>query len=459
MMNFEEALRFADELLLSHTGKGLSDAEKFVLGASLQNKSYEKMAADSDYRYTPSYLQKDVGPTLWTRLGKALGEPVKKADFQAALERRSHSEIEVPTPYLSRSSDEIHSDRGLYIPNSRCRKVWGRDPLIQEVLHRLCDPQELSILALSGGAGYGKTEAASQIAKAALHKNLFARVLWVTARHSEFVDGQISHPSQFDALNWTQFLNQIAHQLACPLDRVQQHLREQKHLVVLDNAETSQVEDILANLVKMLEPSRALLTSRLKTKPPYVGAIDIQGLEEKWSHQLLHDEAAYNKISVLLEASEAQLHRVHQLSCGAPLALHFIVGRVLDDLALDPVLSALEQASGEVEIFYQFSLETAWQRISDAGKKVLRYMGRSNAGVTRSEFLGAWGVSDGEWVRASRELRRWYLMENAQDAKGDRRYDLHPWVRNSLRGGLVEKWEPSLDDLAQIAKFKFDIEI
>lgn len=78
MMNFEEAVRFADELLLSQTGKGLSDAEKFVLEASLQNKSYEKMAADSDYRYTPSYLQKDVKPKLWTRLGKALGEPVKK---------------------------------------------------------------------------------------------------------------------------------------------------------------------------------------------------------------------------------------------------------------------------------------------------------------------------------------------------------------------------------------------
>jgi hypothetical protein len=150
---------------------------------------------------------------------------------------------------------------------------------------------------------------------------------------------------------------------------------------------------------------------------------------------------------------------VHQLSCGAPLALHFIVGRILDDQALEPVLSALEQASGDVEAFYQFSLETAWQRISDAAKSVLRYMGRADAGVTWAELSGAWGVFESDWNKAQRELRRWYLIEDAQDAQGNRRYDLHPWVRSSVRGGLVDKWQPSLQDLEQVAKWKFDIDI
>nr|WP_275974037.1 NB-ARC domain-containing protein [Argonema galeatum] len=331
--------------------------------------------------------------------------------------------------------------------------------MIELILNRLSDPQELSILSLSGSAGYGKTEAASVVAKEALQRNLFADVLWVTARQTELVDGCISQENQFDALNWHHFLNQIAHQLACPIERVNQHLREQKYLIVLDNAETSQVENILANLVKMLNPSRALLTSRLKTKPPYVGLIQIQGLEEEWSYKLLRDEAEYNNISALSEASNEQLYRVYKLSCGAPLALHFIVGRILDDRALDPVLSALEQASGEVEEFYKFSLEIAWQRISNIAKNVLGYMGRSDASVTLLELFDAGKVQECEWNKAKRELKRWYLIEDVQDAKGNQRYDLHPWIRSSLRGELVNTWQPSLQDFEQIAKSKFDIDI
>lgn len=347
--------------------------------------------------------------------------------------------------------------RGLWIPNNRCRRVWGRDNLIEQILNCLNHPQELFVLSLSGGAGYGKTEAASQIAKAALNRNLFADVLWVTARQTELVDGSISQEQRREALNWNKFVHEIAHQLSCPVERVQQRLREEKLLVVLDNAETADVEGILSQLIGMLNPSRALLTSRLKTKPPYVELIQIPGLEERWSHRLLLDEAECNNIPVLLQASNEQLHRVHQLSCGAPLALHFVVGRVLHDNALEPVLSELEQASGQVEAFYQFCLETAWQRITHTSKDVLHYMGEADAGVTKAELSGVRKLLDSHLSAALAELRRWYLLEDRQDIKGNWRYDLHPWVRSSVRGGLVDNWQPSLQDLEQKAKWMFDI--
>jgi hypothetical protein len=347
--------------------------------------------------------------------------------------------------------------RRVWIPNTRCRRVWGRENLIEQILNYLDAPQELSILSLSGSAGYGKTEAASQIAKTALNRNLFADVLWVTARQTELADGLISQEQRGGTLNWNKFLHEIAHQLACPVERVQQRLREEKLLVVLDNAETANIEDILTNLVKMLNPSRALLTSRLKTNLQFVRLISIQGLDETSTHQLLREEAENKDIPMLLQASDEQLHRVHQLSCGAPLALHFIVGRVWDDQALEPVLSALEQASGEVEAFYEFSLNTAWQRISDVAKCILRYMGRADASVTWAELSGAWGVLESDWSKAQRELRRWYLIEDVQDVQGNQRYDLHPWVRSSVRSGLVDNWQPSLQDLVQITKWKYDL--
>ncbi len=369
----------------------------------------------------------------------------------------SFADLPQPASSSEQSSDSSTRQRGVWIPNARCRQVLGRDNLIETILSHLSQPQELFIFSLSGGAGYGKTEAASEIAKAALKRNLVTDVLWVTARQTELVDGSISQDDRNEALSWYKFLQEVAHQLACPAERVQQRLREEKFLVVLDNAETADVEGILAKLVRMLNPSLALLTSRLKTNPSYVELIEIQGLEEKWSHRLLRYEAECNDIPALLQASDKKLTRVHELSCGAPLALHFVVGRVFHDRTLEPVLSELEQASGQVEAFYRFSLETAWQRITDRSKDVLHYMGSLDAGITQTELAAARKLADSNLYAALAELRRWYLLQDLQDVKGNHRYDLHPWIRSSVRGGLVEKWQPSIYELEQIAQLKFGI--
>ena len=355
---------------------------------------------------------------------------------------------------------KFESQPEIQTQGTRCRRVWGRDPLIEKILDLLTDLQEVPILSLTGGAGYGKTEVASQIAKIARKRNLFADVLWVKARDTDLIDGCITNSERNEVLNWNKFLHEIAHQLdKCPTERVCQRLKEEKRLIVLDNAETSQVEEIVTNLVEMLNPSRVLLTSRMKTHAPFVGAIEIEGLDRASSYNLLQDEAQCQNIPALLEASLEQLDRVHDLSRGAPLALHFIIGRVLHDRALEPVLLALKDASGDVEKFYEFSLQTAWHRISNSSKNVLYYMGNSDAGVTWEELLGAEKIEGLDCQQARRELRRWYLIEDELDAKGNQRYDLHPWVRRSLQGKLVDKWEQSLQKLEEIALWKFGINI
>jgi DNA-binding Xre family transcriptional regulator len=63
---------------------------------------------------------------------------------EAIASNKSTAEGEVVGHALSEQPDckEIYQ-RGVFIPNARCRCVWGRDDLIEEVLHRLTDPQEL----------------------------------------------------------------------------------------------------------------------------------------------------------------------------------------------------------------------------------------------------------------------------------------------------------------------------
>ncbi|MCC3476346.1 MAG: hypothetical protein JGK24_27750 [Microcoleus sp. PH2017_29_MFU_D_A] len=320
------------------------------------------------------------------------------------------------------------------------------------------NPEEAPILCLGGVAGYGKTEAATCVAKAAIDQSVVDDVLWVSVRESELSDTFITANNSNKLFQWEELLYELSRQLDCTADResIQKRLRERKWLVVLDNAETSDLNEILSRLVRMLDQSRVLLTSRVNTHLQYVTVLNCPGLSELWSRQLLLYEANRQQVSALIHASEPQMSRLYELSCGAPLALHFIVGQAKDDEALDPVLDALEQADGQVEVFYRFTLETAWQRMSETSKLFLRYMAKRNAGVTLDELQGVLQVTLTEGKEARNQLRRWSMI---LPGTGNQRYDLHPWVRRSVRSNLQTNWEvPSLpDELDQIARWKYGI--
>ncbi len=345
-----------------------------------------------------------------------------------------------------------NASSGINIPRIRCLKVFGREELVEKVLNCLKNPQEAPILCLGGVAGYGKTEAATCVAQAAIAQSVVEDVLWVSVRETELSDTSITANNSNKLFQWAELLYALSLQLDCTADResVQKRLRQRKWLVVLDNAETSDLNDILSRLVKMLDPSRLLLTSRFDTNLQYVKLIPCPGLSEPWSRQLLLYEGNSRQVSALLHASEPQMSRLYELSCGAPLALHFIVGQVKDDEALDPVLDALEQADGQVEVFYRFTLETAWQRMSETSQRFLCYMGRANAGVTLDELQSVLQVTLPEGKEARNQLRRWSMI---LPGTGDQRYDLHPWVRRSVRSNLQANWEQPPDDFDQIARW------
>ncbi len=471
-MDVEATLELAKRLILAQTEKQFNDLQTYILQGALEGKTLREIA--EFHRYNESHV-KEVSTKLWKILSAALGESVTKRNVRSILKQYLHLEKQRLQPSSSEntsgsnsgsnSGNNIGNDspiayqRGMWIPNLRCRQVLGRDQFREEILQRLSDRQEDLILSLCGSAGYGKTEVACLVAKAAVEKNLFTDVLWVKARDTEFLDGRISNQDKDESLSWLQLLQEIAHQLdGCSVNQVRQRLKQEKRLIILDNAETAQLEDILPQLNQMLNPSRVLLTSRFQTHAAYVGLINIPALEKRFADQLLQDEAKRKNVPALLQARPEQLDKIYELSCGAPLALHFVVGRVLDDGRLEPVLSALKQASGDVEKIYEFSLNTAWQRISEVTKNLLYYMGNADAGVTGEELLGTSQVEETAWHVAQRELKRWYLMEEEKDAKGRARYNLHPWVRRSLRGGLVERWQDrSISEWEDIARRKYGL--
>ncbi|HEY9739029.1 MAG TPA: hypothetical protein V6C90_00925 [Coleofasciculaceae cyanobacterium] len=89
-MDFEQALEVANAAVSTKIGRHLGDVETAILRGAWQDQTYEQIAETSGY--SVSYLTRDIGPKLWKLLSQALGEPVSKTNFQAALERQWHKE-------------------------------------------------------------------------------------------------------------------------------------------------------------------------------------------------------------------------------------------------------------------------------------------------------------------------------------------------------------------------------
>ena len=350
---------------------------------------------------------------------------------------------------------QIEKIPGLNIPRSS-RKIWGRDSLIEQIINHFENVDQINIASLSGSAGYGKTEVARQIAFSAIEKKFFDEVLWVTARETELFDEAITK-DRSDSLNWERFIYELSVQLDCTNEyyKVKRYILEKPYLIILDNAETAEIEDILSKSKRMLERSCLLLTTRRKVNQD-VWDIQCPGLTEESSYQLLQHEAGLYKVEALLNARDRELHQIYELSCGAPLALHFVVSRAREDRELKPVLSSLEQADRNVETFYEFTLKSGWDRITDCSKRIMHYMGKRDASIPFNELAKILGLSDSELRKAENELRRWFFILQINDLSGNtRRYDLHPWMRRSLRSGLVGEWKEPLETIKHMFRTKY----
>lgn len=90
-MEFDEAFKVADALVFAKTGQHLSDVQRALLWGAWQGQTYQAIAQASGYSAT--YLNQELGPTLWRLLSEAFGESVSKKNVRAVLGRQRLPEI------------------------------------------------------------------------------------------------------------------------------------------------------------------------------------------------------------------------------------------------------------------------------------------------------------------------------------------------------------------------------
>ncbi len=83
--NLDKAIEIANRAVLTKFYRNLTDIEIIVIKGACEREGYDKIAAKN--KYATSYISQDVAPKLWKILTEALGEKVKKSNFQEALKR------------------------------------------------------------------------------------------------------------------------------------------------------------------------------------------------------------------------------------------------------------------------------------------------------------------------------------------------------------------------------------
>lgn len=226
-MDLQEALETADGAVFRSEGRHLKDIEKHLLLGALEGKTYEQIAKSSNFAI--SYLKKYAGPNLWKTLSRALGEEVRKTNFEGAIER-----------YTKRHPSHLHTLS--FQPTESLYSDWERVPDVGQfigretdltILHQWVLSQQCRLILLSGMGGVGKTMLAAKLASQV--RTHFERTVWRSLRKAppirELLDDLISLLSNGqEGVSALPIGNQIS--------RLLYHLQNRRHLLVLDELET-----------------------------------------------------------------------------------------------------------------------------------------------------------------------------------------------------------------------------
>ncbi|MEB3294450.1 MAG: NACHT domain-containing protein [Synechococcales bacterium] len=405
----DHAIQFADTILRAKMGRGLTDVEAILLRGAFNRATYEQIAAASSY--SANYLRQDVGNKFWKDLTQALGEPVRKRNFQVVLCKQwqlhltleafpldvapsltlrlpdfampnAGSQAIAPEETLApfrqplAQSTRIHWDPYSAAPD--ISQFYGRRQELERLSQWLYD--DCRLITLFGVQGIGKTALAGKLILET--KNQFETVIWRSL-------------SAHQPLPLTTLLADLV-QIICPqthprgtLVELSQALCASACLIVLDGWEAvlqtgvydgayrSGYEDyghLLNHLGNTIHQSRILVTSRekpkeveLKERPNGpVRSIELQGLKTS-AVQSLGQQKDLNT------SSDLDWQDLRDYSMGHPIALENMAARI--STLFNGNLSAfLKQHPSTLSRDFRNLLNQQTDRLSDLERQILHHL-------------------------------------------------------------------------------------
>lgn len=427
--------RHATNAVLRNSIKALSESyeldaklleSRFMDGDSIQSLANQLNIADS---------------TVYTKQREAIERLVNVLEIE---------EAEASKAQKSRQFQRL--DAATY------QKLIGAESAVNELLDLVAKPESPFLIAIEGMGGIGKTSLAHQLLLQVIERCLYADIGWISAQH-QFLNlngsiGSVSAP----ALTATAMVERLVDQLLVgysaaelsvdqQLQMLQTLLKERAHLIVIDNLETlADVEELLPTLQKLSNPSRFILTSRVKVNSrisvfPHI----VTPLEEEDALALIRYEAAVSNLPEIASSKDSVLLPIYKAVGGNPLAIRLVIGQhhvyTLDEILADLV----EVNHAASQNLYRYIYQKAWVSLSKVSQKVLTSMTFANPNGDEIDVLAEISNLSAQTIR--KELN--FLVQlNLIDARGginDRRYSIHALTRTFLHD-RVTNWIEKDDD-------------
>lgn len=405
-ITFKQVLGLVDELVVSTTGKHLSNVEILVLHGTWQGKKYSQIAAENNY--TLEYLKNDIGPKLWQLLSQVLAEKVTKANVKAVVQQRIYQEeqkqlkmkglhsedgwlkeeefcddkenvskqkfLSSPKTVLNTEASKSESKESQptlkhNLPNRDCSTLVGREMELNRLLDLLSWKNPTARISVEGLGGMGKT---ALILDAAYHclqasqKNLlwqdyreslphFERIIFISAKTQYFTDCGIL-PRWRREKNLTDILQTIARIVGCreifaenfeENDRqIWQCLSNKRTLLIIDNFEKlEEQEKVLSFLYELPSTVKAAIASREKT--PFT-AIRLPALTQTETLILIQQQANQNGVTLTLDRSL----ELYQITGGIPAAIVYAIRLFGAGYGIQSISSQLRNYRGDYCRFY-----------------------------------------------------------------------------------------------------------
>ena len=325
------------------------------------------------------------------------------------------------------------------IAHLRNEPLIGRDSAEIELTQTITNAAagQNAVIYVSGLGGIGKTSLLTKVIRQIVHAMLFDYVVWI-----EFRPISLSGEAVNKAGAAIQMMNRLAalsHINASGLGndqrltKIQNALRQSRHLIIVDNIEDVHVSEYLQDQISILHgKSTFIVGSRVQ---PRVGAQNyiVPPLTAESSLTLLRDVAQRSSLAGLAALSNEQLTEIYDIVGGNPFGLK-LAANLTRALPYDVLLKQLRAgAINSTNKMFKHIFAGHWAQISEDAREVLCTMQETTEEAEPAFIQRMSGLDDIEFWNAIQELVVRSLLE-VQGSLAARRYGIHRLTAAFLDG-------------------------
>ncbi|BAY86500.1 ECF subfamily RNA polymerase sigma-24 factor [Calothrix parasitica NIES-267] len=388
---FQEVLRLVESLIMTKTGKHLSNIEVLVLRGSWKGHKYNQIATESGY--TGEYIKNDIGPKLWKRLSLALEKKVTKNNFKAILEQYIYqvekgkvisksisNNLENNENFIN-TNNLIATPKPIYhnLPSRDYTKLVGREVEARKLLEILSFEWTIPCVSIEGIGGAGKTSLALDIAYRCLkasndiylkrqsESNIpsFELIVFTSAKSQFFTSkGTIPRLRREKTLvdiftsiiRTVSFYDSRTASFEDTYEQIYKCLANMRTLLIIDNLDTLEEQQQVLSFLYELPPTvKALITSREKT--PF-NTVNLSSLTKTEALMLIQQQANEKQVDLDFK----QCIQLYQTTGGIPAAIIYAISQIAAGYSFYSVTSVLMPTQGD---FCRFYFESSVQQLKE----------------------------------------------------------------------------------------------